>query len=347
MRKKFKILLWPFSFLFGGITTFRNFLYDKRILPSHRFKLPVVVVGNLSTGGTGKSPHVEYLVKMLKEERVSIAVLSRGYGRKTGGFLLADQNSRWSDIGDEPLMIYRKNPDINVAVDGDRVRGIKKLLKIIKPDVVILDDAMQHRSLEGSFYILLTQFRRPFFEDHLLPLGDLRESRRGARRADVVIVTKCPEALDYESKKEFIQKVARYTDAPVFFSRIEYADYLYGKSMLEVEDIRGREVLLITGIADTYPLKQYMDQSGAIYRHLKFPDHHSFSPDDLKRIQQEFLRFQTQERIIVTTEKDFARLEHTIIKDLPLYYLPITVEVDPPGGRLLKKELFRLIENAH
>ena len=287
---KFNKLLTPFSFLYGIGVRFRNQLFDWKVLRTERYDLPIICVGNLTVGGTGKTPHTEYIIRLIKD-RYRVAVLSRGYKRKTSGFLLADQRSTSKDIGDEPYQMKRKFPDILVAVDADRRRGIRNLLALPenkRPEVIVLDDAFQHRYVAPTLNILLTDCHRLYTQDKLLPAGRLREPMDGARRADVIIVTKCEsciQPIDFRIIEEDIH-LSAYQE--LYFSRI-----LYG----ELEPV--------------------------------FSDHHAFDRHDIQKIQTAFKRLTSTSKLIIITEKDAARLRD--LPSLPmewfshLYCLPITV----------------------
>lgn len=306
-------LLFPFAILYGFITSLRNYLYDKGILKSYSFEVPVIAVGNLSVGGTGKTPQIEYLIRLLSPN-YKVATLSRGYKRKSEGFILADANANAEILGDEPFQYYSKFPNIEVAVDADRRNGIEQLLKQTSPDVILLDDAFQHRKVKAGFYILLTSYGDLFSDDFILPTGNLRESRSGAKRADVIIVTKCPPDLSEKDQTKI--KNAIGLDKPIFFSYVAYDDKVYNESgNIPVSEIKTTSKILLAGIAKPQPFFDYL-QSGtdAI---LQFPDHHHFSEGEISDIKNK-----ANDKIIVTTEKDFVRLKAKILKN-QLYYLPI------------------------
>lgn len=309
-------ILFPLAVLYGWVTQLRNFLFDTGVFKSHIFNLPVIAVGNLSVGGTGKTPQIEYLIRLLSPH-YKIATLSRGYKRHTQGFVLADENATPASIGDEPFQFYQKFPEILVAVDADRKNGIENLLKQkSKPDVILLDDAFQHRKVKAGFYILLTAYGDLFADDYMLPAGNLRESRSGAKRADVVIVTKCPPDLSADAQNKIRKKLKIYTAAPLFFTSIVYDDKIYSKDKsILVSDIKNTEKVLLAGIAKPKPFFSFLQNERD--KILEFPDHHHFSSEDLNAIQGNI-----QNRIIVTTEKDYVRLNGKIDSD-KLFYLPI------------------------
>lgn len=301
-----RFLLYPFAVLYDLITSIRNLFFDIGIFKQTSFNVPVIIVGNLSVGGTGKTPQIEYLIRLLNHT-YKIAVLSRGYKRKTKGHVLLNESHSAEDVGDEPLQYFKKFNSINVAVNENRVEGVQKLLSEKEQDVILLDDAFQHRKIKGSFYILLTKFNDLFVEDFLLPSGNLRESRAGAKRADVILVTKCPQYLD-KNKQEIIQnKLSKY-NKPVFFTSISYADKTAGNKSILINELKNYQVLLITGIANPNPLLSFLDEKEVSFKHLKFSDHHHFSETEINGIQNEYDAINTDRKLILTTEKDYTRL---------------------------------------
>lgn len=307
-------ILFPFSILYGCIMAIRNFLFDKGILRSYSFEVPVIAVGNLSVGGTGKTPQIEYLIRLLAPN-YKIATLSRGYKRKSEGFVLADANSTAEILGDEPFQIHQKFPQIKVAVDADRKNGIEKLLSLKdKPEVILLDDAFQHRRVKAGFYILLSAFDDLFCDDFLLPTGNLRESRKGAKRADVIIITKCPKDLSEIAQQNIINKIG--LEVPIYFSYIDYDDMVYNPNETKkVVEIKSIDKLVIAGIAKPEPFFNYLEVSKEDC--LVYPDHHFFTEKDLQQIEN-----RAKNKIVITTEKDFVRLSNQNLKS-SIYYLPI------------------------
>ena len=303
--------------LYAIITSVRNFLFDVGMFKSTSFDKPVIVVGNLSVGGTGKTPQIEYLIRLLKQHQ--LAVLSRGYGRETKGFLLADASKRAIDLGDEPLQFYKKFKNIIVAVDEDRVHGIEQLNTA---DVVLLDDAFQHRKVKAGFYIVLTKFSELFSNDFLLPTGNLRERRVGVKRANAVVITKCPNTITIEDQNDTEKLIRRYFNGPIFFSTIKYADILLNANMEEIKtsEIKDYEVLLVTGIANPTPMLDYLTALSCTYTHVKFSDHHQFTEKEIKGLQQQFSTLKAEKKVILTTEKDFVRLSDKLDN---VYYLAI------------------------
>jgi tetraacyldisaccharide 4'-kinase len=317
-----RYLLFPFAILYGIITSIRNFLYDKGILKSYSFAIPIIAVGNLSVGGTGKTPQIEYLIRLLSPN-YKIATLSRGYKRKSKGFIVANATSNAEILGDEPFQFFQKFPQIQVAVAADRKNGIEQLLKQSnKPEIILLDDAFQHRRVKAGFYILLTAFDDLFCDDLMLPTGNLRESKQGAKRADVIIVTKCPENLSEIVQQKIKDKLMKFISGndsslqTVFFTKITYDDSVYSiDKEMKVSDIKDVDKLLLAGIAKPEPFFAYLQSSKDVI--FKFPDHHHFSESEILEIKNK-----SNNKPIITTEKDFVRLKDSILKE-QLFYLPI------------------------
>lgn len=319
---KLRKILYPFSLLYGEIVRGRNKAFDRGVLNATKFSIPTIVVGNLNVGGTGKSPQIEYLVRLLEND-YQVAVLSRGYKRKSEGFHLADQDTRPEEIGDEPMQFYRKFKNIHVAVDADRVNGIRQLEKLSNPpDVVLLDDAFQHRKVAAGFNILLTAYDNLYIDDMMLPAGNLRENISGANRAQVIVVSKCPESLSEEAQFKIAQRLKPKMDQTIFFSTIVYNDaVLNDHDQLALTDLKDYEVLLVTGIANADPLLKYLDRHNIQFKHLKYADHYNFSVADKAKIQLEFDRLKSDKKIILTTEKDYVRGLSNLNEQI--YYLPI------------------------
>jgi tetraacyldisaccharide 4'-kinase len=309
-------LLFPFAILYGWITSVRNFLFDTGVLKSYSFDLPVIAVGNLSVGGTGKTPQIEYLIRLLSE-KYRIATLSRGYKRQSEGFVLADESSNAAILGDEPFQFYQKFSSLQVAVDANRKNGIEQLLsQNEKPEVILLDDAFQHRKVKAGFYILLTSYGDLYSDDWMLPTGNLRESRAGARRADVIIVTKCPSDLTAERQKEIKNKLKIAKNQELYFTFIDYEDCIYSENQkIKVSEIRNEDKLLVAGIAKPEPFFTFLKTSNELC--LTFPDHHHFSEKDILEIKNK-----AQNKKIISTEKDFVRLKGSLPSE-QLFYLPI------------------------
>lgn len=307
-------ILFPLAFLYWLITFVRNWLYDKGIFKSHSFTIPIIAVGNLSVGGTGKTPQIEYLIRLLSDN-CKVAVLSRGYKRTTEGFILADENATASSIGDEPFQFYSKFPNIQVAVDANRKNGIENLLQLPKnPDVILLDDAFQHRKVKAGFYILLTAYDDLFCDDYILPFGNLREPSSGKKRADMIIVTKCPKDLSEIAQQKIREKLK--VKQQVFFTNIQYDDYVFGNDcQLLVPEIQSESKVLVAGIAKPKLFFDFLKNEND--ETMVFPDHHHFSKQDCEQILAK-----ANGRKIITTEKDFVRLNGLLPK-AQLFYLPI------------------------
>lgn len=308
-----RYLLFPFAIVYGWITSIRNFLYDKGVLKSYSFDIPVIAVGNLSVGGTGKTPQIEYLIRLLSPN-YKIATLSRGYKRKSDGYVLADASATAESLGDEPFQMHQKFPNIKVAVDADRKNGIENLLKLEeKPNVILLDDAFQHRKVKAGFYILLSAYDDLFFNDFMLPTGNLRESRSGAKRANVIIITKCPKSLSIEEQESIKSKIK--LDVPIFFSFIDYDTRVYNKNEeINVSEIIEKDKVIIAGIAKPEPFIDFIKKENDVI--MIYPDHHHFVKNEINSIKENSFG-----KIIITTEKDYVRLNSQNLNNL--YYLPI------------------------
>lgn len=328
---KIRKILKPIGVLYGGVVKARNKMYDKGMMESTKFKIPTIVVGNLSVGGTGKSPQIEYLIRLLRDD-YKVAVLSRGYMRSTKGFQLANENSTAAQIGDEPMQFYKKFNKIIVAVDEDRVNGIKQLEKLSNPpDVVLLDDAFQHRKVRGGFNILLTPYNDLYVDDSMLPAGNLRENIEGAKRAQVIIVTKCPEELTGNEQFEITKKLNIELTQTTYFSRIEYDAKVHSKQKkINLIDLEDYEVLLVTGIAITKPLTEFLKKRRVKIEHLKYKDHYNFTEKDLQNINTTFSKIKAKKKIILTTEKDYVRTFENVKENV--YYLPIKTQFLTPEG---------------
>lgn len=332
--KSFRILLLPFALLFLLGITIRNFLYNKNILKSSKFGLPLICVGNLSVGGTGKSPMVEYLVFLLKDN-FKVATLSRGYKRKTKGYALANEQTTALEIGDEPMQFHLKFPEVPVAVGEERIVAIPQLLHD-KPDteVIILDDAFQHRSITAGLNILLTDYNNLFTRDFYLPTGDLRDLKSSYKRAEIIIITKCPLHLHTKEQERLEKELKLLPHQQLFFTSIEYGQPYHIATNKKLEFVKKTEVLLVSGIANPKPLKEMLEQHSNSYLMLQYADHHIFSIDDLQDIKSKFEGIESKDKIILTTEKDAVRLtkfDEQII-ELPFYVLPVRHHFLYDGG---------------
>jgi tetraacyldisaccharide 4'-kinase len=318
--KFLRYILFPIVPIYFLVTWTRNRLYDFGFKKSQSYNLPIICVGNLSVGGTGKSPMIEYLIRLLKTN-YTIATLSRGYKRETSGFKLADDTDSAKTLGDEPFQFYNKfGENILVSVDADRQNGISKLLELNnKPGVILLDDAFQHRKVKAGFNILLTTYNNLYCDDILLPTGNLREPKSGAKRAQIIVVTKCPDTITNQEKERIISKLKPSLEQHVFFSSISYSSNVFSlNNELEISQLK--PFTLVTGIANANPLVDYLKLNGLEFNHLNYKDHHVFSEKEITDL--------SKLECIVTTEKDYMRLksENKLIDKL--YYLPIEVLID-------------------
>lgn len=325
----FRLLLYPLALLYGAVVWLRNRLYDTGFFSSVEFSVPVIAVGNLSVGGTGKTPHVEYLLRLL-QYRCRVATMSRGYGRRTQGFLLADEKTNALRIGDEPMQYHLAFPEAVVSVAEERMTGIPSLLqKRPEVEVVLLDDAYQHRSVKPGLNILITDFSKPFYKDYILPHGTLRESRKAYIRADVIIVSKSPQQLSAEAAQEIVRHIKPRAGQQVFFSTVRYAQP-YDFFTREEVSIRDKHAVLVCGIAKPAPLVASLQQLTAAVHPLTYRDHHFFGSRDLEEIRTTHDGWDAANKIIVTTEKDAARLHLFCDKlnewNIPIAVLPIRVE---------------------
>lgn len=325
---KLRLLLFPFSLVFICATEFRHLLFTAGLLKQKKFKVPVFVVGNISTGGTGKSPMVDYLLKLIGKEGKP-ASLSRGYGRQTNGFYEVTLNSSATDAGDEPLMLKNANPEMGVFVDENRVRGIETILKT-NPQVscLVLDDAFQHRYVKPSCAIVLSQWQKPFYKDYVLPAGNLREMRKNVKRAHAIVMTKCPDLTDNQID-EAMADIGRYTNAKVFFSGLEYGtpSPVFDNKAWD----KPAEILLVTGIANADSLLEHCKTLYSKVHHLSFPDHYAYKEADFEQIAEKFNSFVAPKKAILTTHKDAVKwlgvMESKAVKSLPVFYQPIQVKI--------------------
>jgi tetraacyldisaccharide 4'-kinase len=329
------IILYPLSLIYGLITSVRNFFYNTGILKTVEFPFPVICVGNITVGGTGKTPHTEYIAGLLKQN-FKVATLSRGYKRETNDFRLASPTTQVREIGDEPLQIARNFPDILVAVDKNRVHGVKQILnKYSETEVIILDDGYQHRRITPGFSILLSDFERLFIRDHMLPYGNLRESKENMRRADIILITKSPENISPIQRRLIVKEIDKLPYQNLYFTTFQYKpllpvfDYLHEGSYPDMSECSDCGIVLITGIANPKPLKEYLQKSYKEIIHLSFPDHHNFTVNDLKSLESAYNNLKSSNRYLITTEKDAVRLrEFTNIAE-PIksvfFYLPVGI----------------------
>lgn len=320
----FQYLLFPFSLLYGLVTSIRNYLFDIGYKTSFEFQTNVIGIGNLSVGGTGKTPMVEYVIRLLKDKK--IVTLSRGYGRKTKGFRIANENDNAKLIGDEPYQFYRKFPNIEVTVGEERAMAIPEILAQIDPELIVMDDSFQHRYVKPSLNIMLTDYNKPFFNDFVLPQGRLRESRKGAKRADIIVVTKSPNDLSSTEVDEFKGQIQKYSSAPIFFASIEY----HKPVAVNADSAKPlSNVLLFSGLANNQPFTEYISERYNLLDDIYFSDHHNYTARDLNIIEDRFRQLGVEDKCIITTEKDYVKLLdsdlYSIVEHWPLFYAPISV----------------------
>jgi tetraacyldisaccharide 4'-kinase len=320
--------LYPFSLVYHLVTAVRNTMYNWGIYKSTPFKTPIINVGNLSVGGSGKSPMVMYIAELLSKN-YRTGVLSRGYGRMTKGYGITNYDSTYKTVGDEAMQLFErfKNKFV-IGVSEDRVPGAKKMIDDMDLNVLVLDDAYQHRSIKAGFTILMTDYNDPYFKDFILPAGDLRESRSGAKRAQIVMVSKCPEDLTEEKKQYYISRIKPQHDQKVFFSSIGYDENVYSRNKkLPDNNLDYYDILLITGIANPKPLLKHLARFSQKVKHLKFRDHHNFTDQDIKNIATEYKKL-GEYKLILTTEKDYVRLKSFDYLRNLVYYWPINVNIE-------------------
>jgi tetraacyldisaccharide 4'-kinase len=348
MTRTLQVILFPVSLCYGMAMQLRNLFFDLRILNSRSFSKPVISVGNLSYGGTGKTPHIEYLVRLLGDGR-TLATLSRGYGRKSNGYIVASRESEVTSIGDEPMQFLEKFSNLVVAVDEKRSRGIQKLTEQFPDlDTVLLDDAFQHRYVKPGLSILLTDYHKLYSEDLVLPSGTLREFRGGAKRADIIVVTKTPKIFSPITRRRIIEELNPEARQQVYFSFIKYVDpvTVYDDPQL-VFPAKATNILLFTGIANDYPLREHLERMCSELIVIKFPDHHPYTIKDLEEIGRKFNDLPTQKKVLVTTEKDAMRLKtpelSAYLKNLPLFCVPMEIEFHGTDKEKFDNEILRYV----
>ena len=314
-----KIIFFPLAIFFNLISFFRNKLYDWGIIKSYSFNVPIVIVGNLAVGGTGKTPMVEFLIENFSKQ-YKIGVLSRGYKRKTSGFILASKIDNAKTIGDEPFQYFLKFSNIKVAVDVNRKRGIENLVSQ-GCNLILLDDAFQHRKIIPSYSVLLTEYNNLYCNDYLIPTGSLRESKYGSKRANCVIVTKCPKDLRDKEKIKIKKMLRLKKHQKVFFSSIIYPVYIFSKkSKSKISEFKEKDLNVVTGIANPSHFINFLKNEGLNFNHFKYPDHHNYTKTDIKKFTN---------KDVITTEKDFSKLIEYNIDNL--YYLQIKTSLEKSG----------------
>jgi tetraacyldisaccharide 4'-kinase len=345
--KGLRILLFPFAILYGGVIALRNILYNKRILKTFRFDIPIINVGNLSTGGTGKSPMVEYIITLL-QPKFKTAILSRGYKRKTKGYFLANLQTTVFEIGDEPMQFHQRFPDVAVAVGEERILAVPNLL-FDKPEteVIILDDAFQHRAITAGLNLLLTDYNNRYTKDFFIPSGNLRDAVSSAERAEVVIVTKCPESLSLNQSVVIKNELNLQPSQSLFFTTLKYEIPYHWNSKLSIPLTPQTKVLLVTGIANPTPLIDYIKSQSANCETICFPDHHQFTQSDINTIKNRFLKIEGSSKLILTTRKDVVRLTEfaTQLEELTILVQPVGVAFLFEGKQEFKNLMINFISN--
>ena len=345
-----KLFLYPLSALYGIAVYFRNRMYDMKILRSTEFNLPVISVGNITVGGTGKTPHIEYLAQLLKD-RFNVAVLSRGYKRKSSGFKILEVQTATSEGGDEPVQIKNKFPQITVAVCENRVTGVQKLLEgATTPDVILLDDAYQHRRITPGINILLVDYNRPIDKDYLLPAGRLREGSVQMHRANVIIITKCPNELTPIMRRILQKNVALKPYQNIYFTTLIYGklkSVFSANQTIETEEVKNYSILLVTGIASNTGIKDYLNRFSKNMHVLEFPDHHAYTEKDIILIAETLDSITGEKKMIITTEKDMIRLREISnleaqFKEI-LFYLPIQIKFLEEQGTLFDQKILNYV----
>jgi len=310
-------ILYPISIIYLIIISLRNFLFNCGILKSKKYHIPLIGIGNLSTGGTGKTPMAEYIFENFSK-KFNLALLSRGYKRSSSGYIKASLRSSPKSIGDEPYQIFKKFKNLLVSVDENRGRGVNNLILENKNlDGIVLDDCFQHRSISLKLNILLTTYKDPFFNDSILPSGNLREPKNSYKRADIIVVTKCSENMKQSEMNYFYNKINILKHQSLFFSSISYNETLFGTYNIQIKDLKKSRILLVTGISNVVPLIDYLNNNDVKFDHMKFSDHHNYSSKDISKIEKEF-----QDRLVITTEKDYKKIKNLDLKN-KLFYLEI------------------------
>ncbi len=324
-----RLFLYLLSVIYGLIITVKNFLFDHNILKSKTHNIPIICIGNLSMGGSGKTPHTKYIAKLLSKN-YKVAILSRGYGRKSSGFKYVKSNSDPSIVGDEPLEIKTNNPNCIVAVNNNRNKAVEKI-QIDHPeiDVILLDDGFQHRKIKAGLNIIVTPFLKPFFKNKLIPLGTLRESTKGSRRADIIIVSKIP-SFNAHTKKKTIEDLSLKRHQQAYFSKIKYQKYKSLQDDTELNNLEEYNITLVTGIANPNPLIQHLKEKEIKFNLIRFVDHHNYTEKDIEKILLAHKKNKSLKKLILTTEKDAMKLKQflTIFKQEKVYYSAIDITIN-------------------
>ena len=338
-----RYLLFPLTIIYGSITTIRNFLFDYEIFKAKTYNIPIICIGNLSVGGTGKTPHTQYIINLLKD-KYKVAILSRGYGRKTSNLQIVESTSTAAEIGDEPLQLKQNNPDCIVVVEKNRNRGLQQILKDFpETGVILLDDGYQHRWIKAGFNILITPYSTPYYKDSLMPVGNLRENKKGAERANAIVFSKTPSNSNPTEKKGMVKKLNLFAHQKAYFSHINYGTCKCISTNKEFIPDEQQSITLVSGIANPNPLVDYLQAAGHKVKHLKFADHHNYTNNDIANILKKYNQDSSTKKLILTTEKDATKLRvfEGEFGTANLYYLPISIEFE--GKEKFEKQILNYV----
>ena len=325
-------LLIPLSFIYGSITAIRNLLFDYGICKSVSHNIPIICIGNLSAGGTGKTPHTQYIIDLLIPD-YKVAVLSRGYGRKTSTLKYIETTSNATQVGDEPLQLKLNNPDCIVVVEKNRNKGVKKILKNFpETNVILLDDGYQHRWIKAGFNILITPYSYPYYKNYLMPVGNLRESKKGAERASAIVFSKTPKNINPTFKKEMLERLHLFTHQKAYFSHINYCTWKCIRTNKEFTTNEQQSITLVSGIVNPKPLVEHLEKKGHTISQIIFKDHHSYNTYDAQKILAKYNADERAKKLILTTEKDATKLRELLahFENVNFYYIPIDIAFSEP-----------------
>lgn len=321
------LLLIPLSFIYGSIIAIRNLLFDFGIFKAVSHNIPIICIGNLSAGGTGKTPHTQYIISLLKSD-YKVAILSRGYGRKISNLQVVESTSKPSDVGDEPLQLKQNNPDCLVVVEKNRNKGVKYILKDFPEiEVILLDDGYQHRWIKAGFNILITPYYYPYYKNSLMPFGNLRESKKGAERANAIVLSKAPENMNPTLKKGILKRLHLFAHQKAYFSHINYCTWRCISTNKEFTSNLKYSITLVSGIVNPKPLVEQLENKGHTIIQITFKDHHSYTTYDAQKILAKYNADESAKKLILTTEKDATKLRELLahFEDANLYYIPIDI----------------------
>ena len=325
-----RYLLFLLSIIYGCVMVIRNLLFDYGVFKSYSYNIPIICIGNLSAGGTGKTPHIQHIITILKD-KFNIAILSRGYGRDNSNLQYVNTSSNVQSVGDEPLQIKKNNPECLVLVEKNRNKGVKDIIKNHpQTEIILLDDGFQHRWLQAGLNIIITTFASPYYEDHHMPLGALRESRTEAARADVIIFSKSPNNIDSIKRDKMIKKLSLSEHQQAYFSNIEYSYIKSIKNNEQVNELHKKSITLVTGIANPNYLIQYLKEEGHNINHIKYSDHYNYNDNDITNILEQYNKDISTDKIILTTEKDAVKLRNykDILDTANVYYICIEINFE-------------------